>query len=45
MLKYTVQPLLTDTSVIQTPLYYGQFVWSQNAKNHTLPTSIIRTPL
>ena len=24
----TVEPLLTDTSIIRTPLYYGQFIWS-----------------
>ena len=24
----TVEPLLTDTSLIRTPLYYGQFTWS-----------------
>ena len=36
------------TYIMQTPLYYGQFVWStpRNAKNHdTFSTSIIWTPL
>ena len=34
------------TSQLQTPLYYGQFVWSQkHAKNRKFPTSTIQTPL
>ena len=26
-----------DTSIIQTPLYYGQFVWSQKCQNSYIP--------
>ena len=41
----TVKPLLTDTSLIRTPLSYGQFTWSQeNAHTFFVKiTSIIRT--
>ena len=40
----TVWPLLTDTRIIRTPLYYGQFVWSQKCQEsyHT-DTSVKRT--
>ena len=33
----TVKPLLTDTSIIRTPLYYGQFVWSQKSQKSYIP--------
>ena len=36
-LNTAVEPLLVDTSIIWTPLYYGQFSWSQNSKIHTIP--------
>ena len=45
----TVDPLLTDTSIIQTPLYYGHFTWSLRDQNPSkaylseMDTSIIRT--
>ena len=45
----TVEPLLTDTSKIRTPLYYGQFVWSQKCQKSYIPyhyntdTSVKRT--
>ena len=51
--EFTVEPLLTDTSLIRTPLYYGQFPWSrQNQCPYNLykenfynrDTSLIRTP-
>ena len=41
--------LLTDTSIIWTALYYGQFVWSQKCQKSYIPylyntdTSIERT--
>ena len=44
-----VEPLLTDTSIIRTPLYYGQFVWSQRCQKSYIPylyntdTSVKRT--
>ena len=40
----TVLPLLTDTPIIRTPLYYGQFVWSHKCQEsyHT-DTSVKRT--
>ena len=47
--QYTVEPLLTDTSIIRTPLYYGQFTWSPRDRNpykaylSKTDTSIIRT--
>ena len=46
---YTVKPLLTDTSIIRTPLYYGQFVLSQKCQKSYIPylyntaTSVKRT--
>ena len=42
---YTVEPLHADTSLIQTPLYYGQFaMYRQNSHTFLLKkTSIIRT--
>ena len=45
----TVKPLLTDTSIIRTPLYYGQFVLSQKCQKSYIPylyntaTSVKRT--
>ena len=41
----TVEPLLTDTFLIRTPLYYGQFPLSQQNSNifSSKKTSIIRT--
>ena len=45
----TVEPLVTDTSIIRTPLYYGQFVWSQKCQKSYIPylyntdTSVNRT--
>ena len=44
-LKTIVKPLGTDTYLIWTPLYYGQFVWSQqNANLFSLEiTSVILT--
>ena len=45
----TVEPLLTDTSIIRTPLYYGQFTWSPRDRNpykaylSKTDTSITRT--
>ena len=43
--KNTVEPLGTDTSLIRTPLYYGQFpMYRQNSHIFSLKkTSIIRT--
>ena len=47
--KDTVKPLLTDTSIIRTPLYYGQFVLSQKCQKSYIPylyntaTSVKRT--
>ena len=49
LLLYTVKPLLTDTSIIRTPLYYGQFVLSQKCQKSYIPylyntaTSVKRT--
>ena len=46
-----MEPLLTDTSIIRTPLYYGQFTWSLRDRNpykayfSKTNTSIIRTPI
>ena len=42
---YTVEPLGTDTSLIRTPLYYGQFsMFRQNSHTSSFKkTSIIRT--
>ena len=45
----TVEPLLTDTSIIRTPLYYEQFTWSQKYQKSYIPylfnteTSVKRT--
>ena len=45
----TVKPLLTDTSITRTPLYYGQFVLSQKCQKSYIPylyntaTSVKRT--
>ena len=45
----TVEPLLRDTSIIRTPLYYGQFTWSLRDRNpykdyfSKMDTSVIRT--
>ena len=45
----TVEPLITDTSIIRTPLFYGQFTWSLRDRNpykaylSKTDTSIIRT--
>ena len=43
--KVTVEPLGMDTSLIRTPLYYGQFPMSrQNSHTFSLKkTSMIRT--
>ena len=30
---YRLESLLTGTSIIQTPLYYGQFIWSLREQN------------
>ena len=44
-----VKPLLTDTSLIRTALYYGQFTWSLRDRNpykaylSKTDTSIMRT--
>ena len=44
-----MEPLLTDTSLIRTPLYYGQFTWSLRDRNpykaylSKTDTSIMRT--
>ena len=49
LLRCYSQPLLTDTSIIRTPLYYGQFVWSQKSQKSYIPylyntdTSVKRT--
>ena len=32
---YGVEPLLTDTSLIRTPPYYGQFPWSRTTDTKT----------
>ena len=37
MKRYTVSALLTDTSIIRKPLYYGQFVWSQKCQKSYIP--------
>ena len=45
----TVYPLLMDTSIIRTSLYYGQFVWSHKCQKSKIPylyntdTSVKRT--
>ena len=36
-LNYSVETLLTDTSITRTPLYYGQFVWSQKCQKSFIP--------
>jgi len=44
---YTVEPRFTDTPLIRTPRYYGQFRWSRR-KPHTFSlklTRLIRTPV
>ena len=47
----TVKPLITDTSIIRTPLYYGQFHWFQKCQKSDIPylynryTSVKRTIL
>ena len=41
----TVEPLLTDTSIILIPLYYGQFTWSLSDWNPYKLTSLKWTPL
>ena len=44
---YTVEPRFTDTRLIRTPRYYGQFRWSRR-KPHTFSlklTRLIRTPI
>ena len=44
---YTVEPRSTDTRLIRTPRYYGQFRWSRR-KPHTFSlklTRLIRTPV
>ena len=39
--KATVEPLLTDTSIIRTSLYYGQLqLGSKDTTIHTIPTSL-----
>ena len=45
LIKCTVEPLHADTSLIRTPLYYGQFpMYRQNSHTFLLKkTSIIRT--
>ena len=43
----TVEPRFTDTRLIRTPRYYGQFRWSRR-KPHTFSlklTRLIRTPV
>ena len=35
--EITVYPLLTETSIIRTPLYYGQFVWSEKCQKSYIP--------
>ena len=46
-----MEPLLTDTSIIRTPLYYGQFTWSLRDRNpyqayfSKMDTSIIQPNL
>ena len=48
IIKYiTVEPRSTDTRLIRTPWYYGQFCWSRR-KPHTFSlklTRLIRTPI
>ena len=47
--SHTVEPLLTDTSMVRKSLYYGQFIWSLRDRNPykayfpKTDTSIIRT--
>ena len=46
---YNLTSLITDTFIVRTPLYYGQFVWSQKCQKSYTPylyntdTSVKRT--
>lgn len=49
LLKIPFEPLLTDTSILRTPLHYGKFTWCQRNQDtynfylYNTDISVIRT--